>query len=218
MITLHGFAYSNYYNIPKHVLLYKGVEFKENLVYPSSEGYSQINPVGKVPALTTAEGQHLAETSVLCEYIEETYPEPALLPADLYARNHVRQIMRVSELYLELSCRRLMPYFFAKKAPPQPVQDEVITAVNRGVASLNGLCSIDPFLTGAELTMADIYLRYVLQMVKTGESVLERDIISEVKGLKDWQSRMAEDPIAQRIDADRAANRDEFFAYIASMR
>ena len=49
MPTLHGFAYS-YYNIPKHVLLYKGVSFEEDLVYPSSAGYNKLNPALKVPA------------------------------------------------------------------------------------------------------------------------------------------------------------------------
>ncbi len=100
MLTLHGFSYSNYYNIPKHALLYKGVEFAEDLVYPSAEGYAEYNPALKVPSLTTPDGRHLAEAAVLCDYIEDAYPEPPLLPADPAARAHVRQIMHASELYL----------------------------------------------------------------------------------------------------------------------
>ena len=37
MITLHGFAYSNYYNIIKHVLLYKNIPFTESLQYGANE-------------------------------------------------------------------------------------------------------------------------------------------------------------------------------------
>ena len=80
MPTLHGFSYSNYYNMPKHVLLYKGVAFEEDLVYPSAKDYGQLSPALKVPSLTTNEGQHLSEASVLCEYIEEAYPDKPLLP------------------------------------------------------------------------------------------------------------------------------------------
>ena len=80
MPTLHGFSYSNYYNMPKHALLYKGVPFEEDLVYPSAKDYDQLSPALKVPSLTTDEGQHLSEASVLCEYIEETYPDKPLLP------------------------------------------------------------------------------------------------------------------------------------------
>jgi glutathione S-transferase len=38
MITLHGFAYSNYYNIIKHVLLHKGLPFEEDLQFGNAEG------------------------------------------------------------------------------------------------------------------------------------------------------------------------------------
>lgn len=218
MITLHGFAYSNYYNIPKHALLYKGVEFAEELIYASADGYERLNAARKVPSMTTADGNHLAEASVMCEYIEEVYPEPALLPADPYARNHVRQIMRCAELYLELPCRRLIPFFFTQETPPEAMRDEVNAVVDRGVASLNALCSIDPFLTGSNFTMADIYLRYVLSVVDVGKAGLSRDIVSEVNGLSDWRARMDEDAISQRVDADKEANKDSFFAYVAAQR
>jgi len=78
MPTLHGFAYSNYYNMPKHALIYKGVPFEEDLVYPSAKDYGQLSPALKVPSLTTDEGQHLSEASVLCEYME--LPNRRLLP------------------------------------------------------------------------------------------------------------------------------------------
>ena len=75
MPTLHGFSYSNYYNMPKHALLYKGVNFQEDLVYPSAEGYNKLSPALKVPSLTTDDGQCLSEAAVLCEYIEDVYPD-----------------------------------------------------------------------------------------------------------------------------------------------
>ena len=109
MLKLHGFSYSNYYNIPKHALLHKGVAFEEDLVYPSADGYDRFSPARKVPSMTTADGRHLAEAAVMCEYIEDAYPEPALFPAEPWSRNRVREIMHMSELYLELPCRRLIP-------------------------------------------------------------------------------------------------------------
>lgn len=218
MLTLHGFSYSNYYNIPKHVLLHKGVAFEEDLVYPSAEGYERYNPARKVPSLTTEDGHHLAEAAVLCEYIEDVWPEPALLPADPFERNRVRQIMHISELYLELPCRRLLPHAFSNSAPPEALCAEVNAVVDRGVATMNALCSIDPFLTGSGLTMADIYVRYVLSVVGMGTQLLARDIVAEIDGLGPWAQRMAEDPVSRRVDADQEANRESFFAYIASMR
>ena len=217
MLTLHGFSYSNYYNIPKHVLLHKGVPFEENLVYPSSSGYDRYSPARKVPSLTTKDGRHLSESAVLCEYIEDAHPEPPLLPAEPWARNHVRQIIHMSELYLELPCRRLLPFNFAGKAPPEALCAEVNAVIDRGVASMNALCSIDPFLTGEALTLADIHVRYVLSVVGVGAQLLERDIVGEIGDLEAWTERMAADPVSKRVDADREANREDFFAYIRSM-
>ena len=53
MLTLYGFAYSNYYNIVKHALLYKGVAFEERLTYPNTPELLAVNPVGKVPGMIT---------------------------------------------------------------------------------------------------------------------------------------------------------------------
>jgi glutathione S-transferase len=144
------------------------------------------------------------------------FPEPALLPADPYARSHVRRIMRCAELYLELPCRRLLPFVFTRETPPESLCEEVNAMVDRGVASLAGLCSIDPFLTGSDFSMADIYVRYVLSVVDAGSAVLQRDVVSEVDGLKAWRARLAEDTVSKQVDADTEANKDDFFAYIAS--
>ena len=74
MITLHGFAASNYYNIAKYVLLYKEIPFEEHLVYGGGEEWLSISPVGKIPALTTEDGRDISESSVICDYLEEAYP------------------------------------------------------------------------------------------------------------------------------------------------
>ena len=88
MITLHGFAASNYYNIVKHALLYKELPFQENLMFAGSDELLRVSPVGKVPAITTDEGVTLSESSVICDFIEETYPAIPLL--------NLRQSVRLS--------------------------------------------------------------------------------------------------------------------------
>jgi len=215
MVTLHGFSYSNYYNIVKHVLLYKGIPFEEDLRYGGEAEWLAISPVGKVPALTTEQGGHLSESSVLCDYLEEAYPEVPLYPVDVYTRNYVRQIMKVSELYLELPCRRFIPFVFSNADAPEALVTEVRPTVQRGIAALTQLCEFDPYVAGSELTMADIYLRYVLSVVESaGVSKMNWDIVAEVPGLKQWQAMMADSDISRRVDADQAANAKGFFAYL----
>ncbi len=215
MITLHGFPFSNYYNVVKHVLMHKNLPFEEDLIYGGGEEWLEISPVGKIPALTTEQGQRLSESAVISEYLEDAYPEPALLPADPWERGRVRQICKVAELYLELPCRRLIPFSFTGTAPPQELTAEVREVIVRGTGALARICSFDPFIAGEVETLADIYVRYVNHVVKmVGNPLLEMDILSEVPGMVDWDERMAATDIARRIDAEQAANAEPFFAYL----
>ena len=50
--------------------------------------YLAINPQGLVPALVLEDGAVLTQSLAIIEYLEETHPEPALLPRDAAARAH----------------------------------------------------------------------------------------------------------------------------------
>jgi maleylpyruvate isomerase len=52
--------------------------------------YLAINPQGLVPALEDDAGAVLTQSLAIIEWLDETYPEPALLPGDLLARAKVR--------------------------------------------------------------------------------------------------------------------------------
>ena len=54
-------------------------------------GYRAVNPQGLVPALEDGE-LTLTESLAIIEYLEETRPEPALLPADPAGRARVRSL------------------------------------------------------------------------------------------------------------------------------
>lgn len=53
--------------------------------------YRALNPAGLVPALAI-DGQLLTQSLAICEYLDETRPEPALLPADPALRAWVRAL------------------------------------------------------------------------------------------------------------------------------
>ncbi len=215
MITLHGFAYSNYYNIVKHVLLHKGLTFEEDLQYGGTEAYVAISPVGKIPSMTTEDGGYISESSVCCDYLEDAYPDAnPLYPVDPLARARVRQVMKVAELYLELPCRRTIPYEFTGSEVPDGLKREIREVAERGIKAMNAMCVFEPYVLGSEMTMADIYLRYVLKVVSVGSEKVGWDIIAQIDGLAEWRAMMADSDIARRIDADEEANGPGFFAHI----
>ncbi|RJF95210.1 maleylacetoacetate isomerase [Noviherbaspirillum saxi] len=76
-----------YQAIPVHMLRDGGEQH--------SPAYRAINPLGLVPALETDEGPVLTQSIAICEFLEETYPEPRLLPADRFERAWVRSLCNV---------------------------------------------------------------------------------------------------------------------------
>lgn len=199
MLTLHGFPFSNYHNIVKHALMHKGVPFEEHIVYPGMPELLAVNPTGKAPAMTTEKGTNLSESSVLLEYLEDAYPEHPLFPADIEERGRVRQIMKISELYLELPARRLLPAVLGNVKFPQATLDEVKSVLGRGTRSLQALADFGPYLVGSQLTLADIYLRYALSIpMMVGPAQLDWNVMEEVPGLADWDAMMASTDIAKK--------------------
>ncbi len=58
--------------------------------------YLKINPQGVVPALVTDDGQTLTQSMAILEYLDEVFPEPALMPADAMARARVRALCMIT--------------------------------------------------------------------------------------------------------------------------
>ena len=54
--------------------------------------YLALNPQGLVPALALDDGAVLTQSLAIVEYLDETHPEPPLLPADPVERARVRAI------------------------------------------------------------------------------------------------------------------------------
>lgn len=54
-----------------------------------------INPQGLVPALVWEDGTVLSQSLAIMEFLDETHPEPALLPADPLGRARVRMISQM---------------------------------------------------------------------------------------------------------------------------
>ena len=216
MLVLHGFPFSNYHNIVKHSLLVKGIPFEEHIAYPGSAELMAINPAGKAPAMTTEKGTHLSESSVLVEYLEDAYPQNPLLPSEPEAKARVRQLMKISELYLELPARRLLPALLGNATFDDATLDEVRATLDRGTRSLTELAQFSPFLAGNELTLADIYLRYALAIpMMVGPTHLQWDVLEAVPGLAPWHAMMAESEISKSVDAAMKANTADFMAYVA---
>jgi glutathione S-transferase len=67
------------------------VELVEERYWEQSPEFLRRNPAGKVPVLKV-DGRLMGESQAICEWLEEAYPSPALMPRDVDARYEVRRL------------------------------------------------------------------------------------------------------------------------------
>lgn len=57
--------------------------------------FAALMPEGLVPMLETGDGLRLTQSMAIIEYLDETHPQPALLPADAAGRARVRALSQI---------------------------------------------------------------------------------------------------------------------------
>jgi stringent starvation protein A len=129
------------------VLAEKGVEF-ETVEIDLSDRPAWLyekNPSGRVPVLEE-DDRPLPESAVIMEFLEERYPEPALLPADPADRAFARlRIFRDDEL--------TAPYYALRRG-----EDGAAERLDTALRGLDGVLDGRAFLGGADYGLADIAL------------------------------------------------------------
>ena len=93
-MILHGYWRSGAAYRVRIALALKGLAYDQQGVdlrtgAQRSDRFVALNPQGMVPALEV-EGAVLTQSPAILEWLEEAYPEPPLLPADVVDRAHVR--------------------------------------------------------------------------------------------------------------------------------
>jgi glutathione S-transferase len=208
MITLSGFAISNYYNKVKFVLLEKGLPFTEEHCPTGSEDEATLmcSPLGKVPFIRTEQGS-LCESEVIVEYLEALQPEPRLLPADPWRAAKVRELVTFVELHLELVARELYPEAFFGGKVSDGNKARVHKLLARNVAAFARLARFAPYIAGDAFTIADCAAYVSLPLVAmTSKAIYGTDAL-QAAGI-DWKGYVRlidERPAAQRVTADRKA-------------
>jgi glutathione S-transferase len=206
MLTLVGFAVSNYYNKVKIQLLEKGVPFEEELNWAAKdEATLACSPLGKVPFVRTPQGA-LCESQVIAEYVEDAYPQTPLMPADPFARAKVRELTTFVELHLELVARRLYPQAYFGGKLEQSVIDATRKELERNVAAFAKLAKWSPYIAGDAFTVADCAAIVHLPLVSGATKAVWGEDVLAATPARDYVKRMGERASVQKVNADRKAN------------
>lgn len=219
MLKLHGFAVSNYYNMVKLALLEKGVPFEEVPFFGGQLPQAlAVSPRGKVPVLETEHG-FISETGVILDYIEQTQPGKALLPADAFGQAKVRELLREIELYIELPARTCYAEAFFGTAVEPLIKERARADLLAGFATLKRNGRFQPYVAGEQLTIADLMFCFSVDLAfAVGKKVLNIDFLADFPQAKALLQLLGEHPHMARIVADKDAAMPAFLEMIKSKR
>jgi maleylpyruvate isomerase len=124
-------------------------------------GYLQLNPQGLVPTLQDDKGFILTQSLAIIEWLDETHPEPPLLPRDPLRRAKVRAFaMAIACDTHPVQNLKVLARLRQLGLPEEQVTDWAAWANREGLAACETLIADEPgpFCFGAAPTLADLCL------------------------------------------------------------
>jgi glutathione S-transferase len=167
--------------------------------------YLKVNPIGRVPALVLDDGRVLPESEVICEYLEDAYPEPSLRPADPFERARMRLLSRICDFYVVMA---MVPLFNLSGRSRRHWEPAVVASATGKVAE--ALAYLEPFIgedgyaVGAKLSQADGAI--APQLVLAAEWIPQLfgtpDPLEDLPRLAAYWRAVQADPIVARLVAE----------------
>ncbi len=179
------------------------VELVEERYWEQDPDFMKRNPAGKVPVLRL-DGIIMSESAAICEYIEETRPTPALMPADPAGRLEVRRLVTWfddkfhHEVTSKLLYERVNKKVMKQGYPDSGNVKSGARAIKYHLDYLAWLLEHRRWLAGDVMTLADFAAAAHLSAL---------DYTSDVdwnrsEAVKDWYAKIKSRPAFRSILAD----------------
>ena len=145
----------------------KGLAYETAAIHLVKDGghnkrpeFRAVNPQMRVPALVTPASDVLIQSLAIIEYLDETHPEPPLLPKDPVARAKARALAELVACDIHpLNNIRSLRYLKNVMGQEQGAIDAWYHHwVIDGFEALEALIAPSPYACGAAVTLADICL------------------------------------------------------------
>jgi glutathione S-transferase len=156
---------------------------------------AKLSGYGKVPALEHA-GQHLWESAIVNEYLEEVFPEPRLLPAAPAQRAAAR-------IWIDYANTRFAPAFGralrattdAEASAALRELSETLEHIEQGIARLSGA---GPFFLGETPSLVDFAFYPWFERWGALQHYRGLAVPPELRRLTDWIAQLRERPSVRR--------------------
>jgi len=179
-------------------------ELVEERYWERDPDFLRRNPAGKVPVLRI-DGKIMAESAPICEWLEEMYPEPSLLPSEPDMRYEVRRLVNWfddkfhAEVTSKLLYERVNKKIMKKGYPDSTNVKAGAQAIKFHLDYMAWLLERRRWLAGDRMTLADFAAAAHLSCL---------DYISDVDWhrsdtVKDWYAKIKSRPAFRSILADQ---------------
>ncbi|AUQ60406.1 MULTISPECIES: FtsZ-binding protein FzlA [Phaeobacter] len=180
------------------------VELVEERYWEKEADFLRRNPAAKVPVIRL-DGKLMAESAAICEYLEETRPDPSLMPSDPEGRYEVRRLVSWfddkfhHEVTSKLLYERVNKKVTGEGYPDSGNVKAGARAIKYHLDYLAWLLDHRRWLAGDQMTLADFAAAAHLSSL---------DYISDVDWnrsavVKDWYAKIKSRPAFRSILADQ---------------
>lgn len=180
------------------------VELIEERYWEQDSDFLRRNPAGKVPVLRLG-NKLMSESVAICEYLEETHPNPPLMPRDAEGRFEVRRLIGWfdDKFYSDCTHKLLGERVFRKVMGTGYPDSTNVKAGSRAMRFhldyMTELLEHRRWLAGNEMTLADFAAAAQLSCL---------DYISDVdwnrsEVVKDWYAKIKSRPSFRSLLADQ---------------
>lgn len=180
------------------------VELVEERYWEKTPEFLRRNPAGQVPILRMA-GRTMADSTAICEWIEETVPEPRLLPEGADARYEVRRLVGWfdgkfhAEVTSRLMGERVLKKLMGGGVPDSQAIKSGSKAARAHLDYMTALLEHRRWLAGNELTLADFAAAAQISCL---------DYVSDVpwdayEAVREWYAKIKSRPAFRSILADQ---------------
>jgi glutathione S-transferase len=180
------------------------VELGEERYWEQGPEFLRRNPSGKIPVIRL-NGRTMSESQAICEYLEETVPEPRLMPREAENRYEVRRLCAwfddkfhdevTSKLLYERVNKKVMKLGY----PDSKNVKSGSSRIKYHLDYMSWLLESRRWLAGNEMTLADFAAAAHLSSL---------DYISDVDwnrcpNVKDWYAKIKSRPSFRSLLADQ---------------
>lgn len=154
--------------------------------------FTSISPYGRVPVLLHG-ATRLWESSVIMEYLDETFPDPSLMPGASSERAQARLWIDFANSCLFASTHRLI--FERDEAHRRSLVEQM----HRDVAVLDqALQSRETKPLGSRFTLADIALYPWFEQLRTLEKFSAFRMPGDCRGIREWSAAVSARPAVRQ--------------------